>query len=79
MINLRSSGDTVLLLGKSNYAENGVYVSTNGCESWTQMNQGLSNTRVATIAISPDHRLYAGINEGEGGPAFRTTMPVCCQ
>jgi photosystem II stability/assembly factor-like uncharacterized protein len=55
----------------------GVYFSANQGQSWKQMNAGLVNPRIDRLAISPDNRLYAGVNEMMGGPVFRSA-PICC-
>ena len=42
----------------------GVFKSRDGGESWTRINQGLNNTSVRAMAISPDGILYAGTGAG---------------
>jgi len=44
----------------------GVFKSSNGGQSWTAVNAGLTNTYVITLAIDPSApaTLYAGTNSG---------------
>lgn len=54
--------------------DNGVYKSTDGGSSWTQVNNGLTTTDVRSMAISPnfasDNTLFAGT---WGGGLFKST------
>jgi len=58
--------------------DQGVNVTTNGGTSWTQMNTGLLNTQVQTLAISKNNPvgqlcLYAGTAPGANGGVYKTT------
>jgi photosystem II stability/assembly factor-like uncharacterized protein len=55
--------------------DQGINKTTNGGDSWTQMNSGLLNIQVQAVAISqnnPQH-LYAGTAAGTNGGIYRTT------
>ncbi len=47
-------------------ARDGVYYSSNGCRTWDQVNEGLSNLFVSTLALDPNNpdTVYAGTDGG---------------
>jgi len=55
-------------------SSNGVYKSTDGGDSWSAVNTGLTNLDVRALALSPayaiDHNLFAGTY---GGGIFKST------
>ncbi|MDB4444599.1 hypothetical protein N9174_04605, partial [bacterium] len=54
----------------------GIYMSTDGGDSWTPTSNGLTNLRINSLAISPnfpqDQTIYAGSNKWNGG-IFKST------
>jgi hypothetical protein len=66
-----SGADTIIYAGTSG---SGVYLSTNNGSSWTQVNNGLTNTNIQSLAISPNGaggtNIFAGTN---GSGLFRST------
>src|SRR5207253_3194887 len=48
----------------------GVFKSTNGGGSWSQVNNGLTDTSVHTLTIDPTATIYAGTS---GGGVFKST------
>jgi len=46
--------------------QGGVYISTDGGESWTAINDGLSTKAVAALALSADGRMLYAATVGEG-------------
>ena len=61
-----------LLAGTYGY---GVYASTDGGTTWTEMNDGLTCNKVLSLALRTgvEPAVYAGT---EGGSVFRTTLPA---
>jgi hypothetical protein len=53
--------------------KNGVYKTTDGGDSWTPMNNGLTSLEVRSLAIDPNEpeTVYAGLGEGKG--IFKST------
>ncbi|MBA7613990.1 Ycf48-like protein [subsurface metagenome] len=56
--------DTQILYAADFYL--GVYMSTDGGESWTTINEGLSTKAVASLALSSDGRVLYAATSGEG-------------
>ncbi|MCH8012090.1 MAG: hypothetical protein IIA61_09120 [Candidatus Marinimicrobia bacterium] len=50
----------------------GVFKSTNNGDSWSKLNDGLTNLNVNTLGISPDRRLLVGTDDG----VLRSTEPL---
>jgi photosystem II stability/assembly factor-like uncharacterized protein len=55
--------------------DQGIYKTTNGGVNWTQINNGIVNTAVQTIAISKSNPqiLYAGTTAGTNDGVYKTT------